>query len=55
MNSGTAISFSWSRNKNANGNPYLLDLRSNTINGFGGGSAAASGFAVRCQRVTENQ
>ena len=55
MNSGTAISFSWSRNKNANGNPFLLDLRSNTINGFGGGGAAAAGFAVRCQRITENQ
>lgn len=48
LNSGTAICFSWSRNKNGNGNPFLLDLRSAGINGWAGGGAAASGFAVRC-------
>ncbi|MBO7638742.1 MAG: hypothetical protein J6S91_07170, partial [Treponema sp.] len=55
MNSGTAISFSWSRNRNTNGNPIFLDLRNNTINGYGGGAAAAAGFALRCQKVSENQ
>ena len=50
LNSGTLISFSWSRNYNANGNPLFLDLRNSAINGWSGGAAAA-GFAVRCERI----
>ena len=49
LNSGTLISFSWSRNTNANGNPLFLDLRNSAINGWSGGAAAA-GFAVRCEK-----
>jgi len=52
LNSGTAISFSWARNANSNGNPFLLDLRSSAINGWGGGAAAA-GFAVRCEKSSK--
>lgn len=52
LNSGTLISFSWSRSHNANGNPLLLDLRNSTINGWSGGAAAA-GFAVRCEKFVK--
>lgn len=52
LNSGTLISFSWSHNYNANGNPLFLDLRNSTINGWSGGAAAA-GFAVRCERIAK--
>ena len=52
INSGTAITFMWCRDKAGSGNPLILDVRYNAAAKLGG-YAAAGGVGLRCEKITE--